>query len=443
MRRCIGWRIAASDCCLLLLLGATPVTLVTAGPTPVATVFERDVDFLLGEFEQQAGHFFPLKKIDWKATAKEFRAAARKVKSNDEHVKLCGRLLARLKDGHAAITDLKLKLEDEARGRRWTGPRVLLVTNKDRVYVRASFKNARSQGIEPGMEVVKIDGVPARQWLGRRIVELGDRGNSYSTEHQALHAACHWGLADWEGKPITFELRVKGGTKKVSVVRSGGPNFAPLGPAFPPEPLLSVGRQAYGKTASGLGYIHLRDVPGDLPEQLDAALEGLGDVPGLILDLRANGGGGCDHEAVFGRFLAPGERWRQYTALGKKGFSGPMVVLIDAGVRSAGETVAGMLKEDGRAYLIGDTPTAGMSSQKASVTVPSGLFSVRFSVHSNKARFNDGKGIEGLGVPPHEIVLLDPTHLAWGKDSLILRAEELLKQGLPGKVVPYSTRAGK
>jgi len=170
-------------------------------------------------------------------------------------------------------------------------------------------------------------------------------------------------------------------------------------------------------------------------------LEEIGDVPGLILDMRANGGGGCDHEAVFGRFLAPGEVWRQYTGRGSKPYTGPLVVIIDAGIRSAGETVAGMLKEDGRAYLIGDTPTAGMSSQKAILTVPSGLFTVRFSTGSNKARFNGGKGIEGIGVPPHEIVPYDPAELARGVDTLIRRAEDLLRKGLPTGAVPYRAKS--
>jgi C-terminal processing protease CtpA/Prc len=114
-----------------------------------------------------------------------------------------------------------------------------------------------------------------------------------------------------------------------------------------------------------------------------------------------------------------------------------MVVIVDAGVVSAGETVAGMFKEDGRAYMIGDGPTAGMSSQKETVTVPSGLLTVRFSVASNKGRFNGGKGIEGVGVPPHEVVPYDAQELANGVDTQIRRAEELLAKGFPPGAVAY------
>jgi hypothetical protein len=78
-----------------------------------------------------------------------------------------------------------------------------------------------------------------------------------------------------------------------------------------------------------------------------------------------------------------------------------------------------------------------MSSSKQTLRLPSGLFSAYFSVFSNKARFNGGRGIEGVGVPPHEIVNYDPVDLAAGVDTQIRRAEELLTKGFPAGVVAY------
>ncbi|WP_038170528.1 S41 family peptidase [Verrucomicrobium sp. BvORR106] len=129
-------------------------------------------------------------------------------------------------------------------------------------------------------------------------------------------------------------------------------------------------------------------------------MKALGDIPGLILDMRAYGGGGSDHEAVLGHFLAKGQSLGQHRGVSEPPFTGPLVVIVDAGARSAGETIAGMFKEDGRAYMIGDTPTPGTSSQKQAITTPSGKFTIRFSVRSNMQRFNNGRGIEGIGVLP-------------------------------------------
>lgn len=113
------------------------------------------------------------------------------------------------------------------------------------------------------------------------------------------------------------------------------------------------------------------------------------------------------------------------------------MVIVDATVRSAGETCAAMFKEDGRGYLIGEAPTAGMSSQKSDVALPSGLFTLRVSTASNMSRVDGGKGIEGRGVAPHEIVPYVAADLAAGVDTAIRRAEALLA-AYPYDRVPYA-----
>ena len=403
-----------------------------------AASWAKDLDALIDVMGEKARALLEAKQIDWKKTSGEIRADLAKVASDEDFVRLVVRLVARLRDGHAGIVDTKVKLPE------WeepvTGPRVHLLTVGKGVYVRAAFGEAKDAGVDVGDEVAAIDGVPARAWLEKRVAVLRDT-QGFGTDAHALYGGCHFGLTGPIGSTITFETKHGGAAKRIEIVRNGGPNYAPIGPVFFPKDVKEVGRQSYGKTPKGFGYVHLRDVPGTLPEQLDEILGALGKVPGLVLDMRANAGGGCDHEAVFGRFLAPGAKWRQYTGQGKAHHAGPMVVIVDAGVCSAGETVAGQFKEDGRAYMIGDSPTAGMSSQKTEFEVPSGLVKVRFAVASNKGRFNGGKGIEGIGVPPDELVPYVPDELRKGVDTQIRRAEELLAKGFPKGGVPYKPPA--
>lgn len=415
---------------------AMPAPVPAIEPKADPTNYAADVEFLLLELEQQAGHFFPLKGIDWPKVAAQFRREVHEVKTDAGHLQLCQRLVARLCDAHAAFLEVKIPAPDESRGKKRSGPNLHLLAADQQVFIRQAYAPARQLGVRIGQEVCRIDGLPALEWISHRM-ELMREDQGYSTSHQARYAACHWGLAGDEGSLLSLELRREDGLQIVQIPRRGGANYIPDGPLFPPQPSLRIGRQSYGKTPGGMGYIHLRDIPGNLPEQLDTMLEGLGGPPGLILDLRANGGGGCDHPAVFGRFIPAGQNWRQYRSAGPHPFSGPLVVIVDSGTRSAGETVAGMLKEDGRAYLIGDGTTAGTSSLKTEISPPSSLFKVRFSVASNMQRLNQGRGIEGLGIPPHELIPYDQRDLLAGRDTQILRAETLLQNGFPPGKVPF------
>jgi len=404
--------------------------------------YGKDVDVLLDAFEADAGALLKAKGIDWGKVRKEFRAASKKTKTDEEHVRLCWRLIARLRDGHAGFEDVKVKLPEWSA--RIGGPRVHLGTAGKVVFVRAAFGDAEEAGVRPGDEVTAIDGVPARAWLDARVVTLRDT-MGFGTDDHALYTACHFGL----GRPVeeSIKLSIGGGGAK-SIACTGERSLRSIGYVVAPKDAVVVGRQLHarierphGKGKATYGWIHLDHVPDDLPSQLDEILAALGAIDGVILDMRANSGGGCDHEAVFGRFVPAATTWRQYKSAGSHPFGGPMVVIVDAGVVSAGETVAGQFKEDGRAYMIGDSHTAGMSAQKKTATVPSGLFTVRYAVASNKGRFNGGKGIEGIGVPPNEVVPYDPKELAAGIDTQVRRALELLDQGFPKGSVAYKPPA--
>lgn len=406
---------------------AAACLLMTVPPAAKAEEYRRDIEYIAAEIGRDAQALIELKRIDWEAVTREFTGLAAGSATDSDHLALCHRMLCRLQDGHAGVVDAKVPWPTEGDGRAFTGPRVTLVRIDDGLYVRQAFKSALDAGVRPGMRILRIDGVPADEWFESAVARLRERAG-YSTLHAAQYDACHRGLADWAGTTILIEFEAddqaferqdgqadSGAVSTVTLTRSGGSNFVPIGPVFPPRDCKSIGRQSYGRTERGTPYIHLRDVPGDLPAQLDTMLGALTDAPGkppakLILDMRANGGGGCDHEAVAARFTR-GQN---------------VVVIIDSWVRSAGETIAGTFKEDLGFILIGDGPTAGMSSQKRRIEAPSGLFSVTFSVRSNKQRFNGGRGIEGLGITPDRLIPYTPEDLAAGVDTQIREAEQIL-----------------
>lgn len=192
-------------------------------------------------------------------------------------------------------------------------------------------------------------------------------------------------------------MKTIGGEKKKRTITFTKRNQVPSGPAFAPEGLETAGDLAFGRTAAGFGYVHLRRMKESVVDDLDTALAKVGDVPGLVLDFRANGGGSFDHEAFIGRFVPAGKTIEfavKHASAGPRQYGGPIVAIVDAGVRSAGETAADLFKEDGRGYVIGESATAGMSSQ-TTIELPSKLFALYVSTRSNHARANGGRGSRG------------------------------------------------
>lgn len=424
---------------LIVLVPLLPaVTQKAAADKSADAKYAVDVEHLLDRFEADAGELLKLKGIDWAAVRKEFTQAATDVESEQEHVELCTRLVARLQDGHAGFTRVDVDMQGRAPEATY-GCGVELVEVGPKLFVKRAFGSAAASGIDAGSEVVKIGGQKADKWFEAAVAKLRDT-KGFSTTHAARWAACTWGLTGPAGERLELELKKpKGGAKKATLTlgKDGGEGRL-VGPVVFPEGLTTLGREiAWAKLPSGHGYVWIGRVPEDLTALVDQALAGLGDVPGLVLDFRANRGGGYDRDQLLGRFVPKGETFGAEASAGPSPYGGPLVLLADPATISAGETIVGELAEEGRAYLIGPGPTHGASGSKVTVEPPSKLFEVRFVVASNKQRFNGGRGVEGIGIPPHEVVEYDPKQLAAGVDPCIARAVELLAKPLPKARVSY------
>lgn len=430
-----------SGCLLLILLCITPAIAQTTSPAALNNTYIQDVRFALDEIPRRCGRLIELKKIDWPAVSREFLEEATKVKNDQDHLVMLVRLVARLKDGQAAVIPL------EKGGRvsspivpQVTGPGMFWCVSGGRVYVKNSFLSAKEEGVKPGMEVLRVDGAPAKQWIEQRTRQRMDM-SGFPTDHEALAATLHWGLAHPFGTELKLEFRDTNGGPFAAAVLCRRATCVPWGPLQYPSQFEAFNDIHYGKLPSGFGYIHLHGCRIDMPARVETALTEMGRIPGLILDFRANTGtGGFDHEHFMGQFVPEGKMLafnRRFGSVGRSPFGGPIVAIVDALTRGGGEAAVCILKEDGRAYVIGESATAGMCASKRTIELPSRLFGLSVSVSSNMRRANGGKGIEGIGIAPHEIVQYDPKDLAAGVDTLLRRAEDLLRK-FPQDKVPYN-----
>ncbi len=180
----------------------------------------------------------------------------------------------------------------------------------------------------------------------------------------------------------------------------------------------SVTSEALG---DGIGYARIRNFQEDTAEQVRkhlAELKSRGSLKGLVLDLRQNPGGLLEQSVeVSNLFIqkgtlvvteGEGKRMRQdYEADGRAPFAGlPVVVLVDGGSASAAEIVAGALKNDDRAPLIGTT-TFGKGTVQVMYEVGDGALKLTVAQYLTPGDIS----IQGIGVAP-DIELIPATATA-------------------------------
>lgn len=200
---------------------------------------------------------------------------------------------------------------------------------------------------------------------------------------------------------------------------------------------------AAARTADGFGYLVVGSMQATPQEfaPLVEAFDALLDAPGLLIDLRTNGGGDeMNGRAIASAFVtAPtpyakrkrraGPAHTDFTEPrssvleprppGRARYDKPVVVLVGPGCVSSGEGMALMLKACPNVTLVG-LPTRGASGNPQPIALPNG---VRVHASTWVAMDAAGEVIEGVGIAPH----VEVEHAGDG-DPTFARAVEVLTQ---------------
>lgn len=370
---------------------------------------------------------------------------------------LLERFLALWNDGHSSLLyypgvqrtappiALRSRYPRDARplGNEVESPRVYVVA-RDTLYGGLGT-------VEPGSEVVAVDSVP----IDRHYARVLDRVSG-STRQWREYLCDQRLLAGLAGTDVELTLRQRDGTtKKVQVTRPPHP-----GEEEAKQRILELSHDPAGIALSerlpgGWGYIRLSTFAAEsvaiVVEAFDRALDSLMEAPGLVIDLRHNGGGYLDAMTeIAGRFLAeettfgyyqrraPGEAvdfrpWNPSTVtdtmrtpitVKPRGsvYRGPVALIIDRGCFSACEGFSGGLKTLGRALVLGEA-SGGGGGVAALIELPSGaLLSFSWSVFW----LPDGEMIEGRGILPNVYVRNRARDWVAGRDRVLERAIEAL-----------------
>ncbi|HXY11662.1 MAG TPA: S41 family peptidase [Terriglobales bacterium] len=239
-------------------------------------------------------------------------------------------------DPHSNFFDPKAYalLREDQQG-KYYGVGMTVGPRNNKVIVIAPFVGtpAYRAGIRPGDIIVAVDGKSTDNMSTSDVADLL-KGPKGTTVHITI-------LREGSDKPLEF-----------AVVRAEIPRY-------------SV--DLHFLLRPGVGYMHITGFNDKTEQEVQKALDEMGDLKGLVLDLRSNPGGllseGVD---VADKFLHKGQvivshRGRsspekRYVARnGNGGKDYPLVVLVNRGTASAAEIVAGAIQDHDRGLIVGET----------------------------------------------------------------------------------------
>jgi len=243
--------------------------------------------------------------------------------------------MLRVLDPHSNFFDPKQysALQEEQRG-RYYGVGMQVGPRNNKVIVIAPFAGAPAYraGIRPGDIIVSIDGKPTDNMTTSDVADLL-KGPKGTTVHIGI-------LREGNTKPLDF-----------AVVRDEIPRY-------------SV--DLHFLIRPGIGYLHISGFQETTEAETAAALDEMGELKGLILDLRNNPGGLLSEGVgVADKFLKKGQvivshhgrnsPEKVYRAAHGSTKDYPIVVLVNHGTASAAEIVSGAIQDHDRGLIAGET----------------------------------------------------------------------------------------
>lgn len=388
-----GLLVAASGCATVSVEPPAPAVYATAEARAAAQVAVLEQAWRLVDRRFYASDF---NGAEWTTARERYREAAASAEDVEAFYDVLNVMLAELDDAHTGARTPRESWEDFWAERAFVG---LNLSWLDHAWVVDEVRPgsaAEAAGIRSGWLVLNRDGAP-----------LPDEFFDLKTEQGRTYT---WGFLDEAGRRVTHKLLAER-----------------LPDVMPPE-----------EKGAEEGWVYLR-FDEFLPVFRDWLRERLAanaGAPGIILDLRRNGGGEvATLERVlrdllpgrvrYGTFVTRGGRAnREKSAwLGGAPYTGPLAVLVGPGSASSAEILAYSLQHYGRARLFGET-TAG-------VVIASQHFRLRDGGELQLGTFDfrtlDGGRLEGNGVQPDKEVKRTLPAVRAGRDEVLEAAVAWLR----------------
>jgi len=382
------------------------------------------------------------KNINWKALHDQFAPSIAKASNQTDFYQVIHDFSLSIPDEHIGLSPDPETFFKEQGG---SFGLILAELSDGRVIVTQVLANTPGEqaGIKVGAEITHWNNQPIGQAIGQVVPYF----SPYSTEQaKRLDQIVFLTRVPPNTRvPITFKNPDNG--QPTDVTLTAIPDYNSLFKALPAlnQDKLSLPIESKVLEGTGLGYIQITSFNDDfnlLARLWDRAIKNAIDnkIPGLIIDLRTNGGGSVDLVSNFAGYFFDESinLYRDMYYKEKSGqfeytdspvriepaptlYQGPIAVLVGPDCVSACEGFAYMLKQAGRSIVVGNFPTAGAYGEvgKGQYKLPGDL---NFQIPTGKSITPDGKVlIEGVGVPL-DITVPVTEASALGTEDTVLKA---------------------
>ena len=369
--------------------------------------------------------------VDWNEVHARYKPLVEATKDNREFYALMSRMTGELHDAHTRFNSPEQWRN--IRKQQGVGSGLSLDEIDGRIVVTSirPDSNAAHVGIEPGMILQSVDGKP----VAERVAEIESAKSASSTSRATRMFTYSRLLA---GPPDT-EI-------KLGLERADGSSFE-----------TDVRRQVYSSapnlatdtTPSGNAYIRFDGFQPSITKEFRQALERFRNSPGLIVDLRRNGGGDLgvlvpiagyffDKKTLFAKDeTRSGKPLSEFAGVlrlpldlyvGRSGdqiYSGPVVILIDSRSASSSEVFAAGMQDSQRARIVGSQSCGCvLGIAKPRVMKGGGVLEM-----SEVLWFSPkGRRLEGTGILPDQTVTPTLKSLQRKEDPALEAADRALLQ---------------
>lgn len=370
--------------------------------------------------------------VDWQEIRDRYRKLADKAENDDALIKLMNDMLRELKVSHYSV--FRMDKRAGSGSPLISGGSIgidLRLLDGDAVvtYMDPDFPAAQA-GMKPGYVIKSINGVPVQEMID----EAAARPVPHSNERARINNMCDEVVKCCFGQPgdtVAISYEDEAGTSHdVTLQMKQRSNGTKIAEEFP---TVYVDFK-YKKLNDDIGYIYFSAVIPPADSLFVEAMKAMGNIRGLIIDIRGNPGGMHEiGEVIASKLLSESTlfsvfRYRDSTVQVTVDpdppiFEGPVAILIDVMNGSASERFSGCMQSVGRATIIGER-SPGVVGPSDMKKLPNGATLMYLVAQSLTP---DGIVLEGRGVIPDIIVPLDRKALLEGRDTQIKRAIAYLK----------------